>query len=281
MSWLFSRALAEEFSAGNCSDGEPYAQLNVMPTQHKFWRNDRMIEFSTLSKFGLTLRLLTDQHGVELLTWFLEGFRAKTSALLERERVFPEREADYGLNSGVSFAKFNRDLRIWKTAQHSLFEDLELSLATWPRWGSMRNGECFHAQMSAGFIYEKGSGFSVPTPRSCSAMAARITESTAAPHRPAQIPEFRNSVGETFPADAGRERGKRSKQKEIYRFTRFPWGEDVRGIEDLRKRSDLPEPLIRRIGDDVAFGVDRLKAIGNGQVSRVAAAAFRLLAGKS
>jgi DNA (cytosine-5)-methyltransferase 1 len=75
-----------------------------------------------------------------------------------------------------------------------------------------------------------------------------------------------------------RERGQGIKQESILRFTRFPWGEDVRGIEDLRVRSDLPEPLVRRINNDVAFGVDRLKAIGNGQVPRVAATAWRLLA---
>ena len=41
----------------NCSDGEQFAQLNVMPTQAKFWRKDKMMEFSNLSRFGLTLQL--------------------------------------------------------------------------------------------------------------------------------------------------------------------------------------------------------------------------------
>lgn len=36
-------------------------------------------------------------------------------------------------------------------------------------------------------------------------------------------------------------------------------------------------PKLRRVADDVAFGVDRIKALGNGQVPRVAAAAFSLL----
>src|SRR5687768_17477186 len=54
MSWLFSQALVEEYSAASCSDGEQSAQLNVMPTQHKFWRNDKTMEFSRLSQFGLT-----------------------------------------------------------------------------------------------------------------------------------------------------------------------------------------------------------------------------------
>lgn len=73
------------------------------------------------------------------------------------------------------------------------------------------------------------------------------------------------------------QRGEGIKQKEIFKFTRLPWGEDVGSLEDLRKRSDLPEPIIRRIGHDVAFGVDRLKAIGNGQVSRLAATAWKIL----
>lgn len=39
------------------------------------------------------------------------------------------------------------------------------------------------------------------------------------------------------------------------------------------------EPGICRVDDGVAFRLDRLKAIGNGQVSRVAATAWRLLGG--
>lgn len=74
-----------------------------------------------------------------------------------------------------------------------------------------------------------------------------------------------------------RERGQRFQQKQVFRFSRFPWGENVRGIEDLRNRSDLPEPLVRRIGHDVAFGMDRLKAIGNGQVPRLVPLSFRIL----
>ncbi len=54
MSWLFSQALAEEYSADTSLAGEQFAQLNVMPTPHKFSRNDKTMEFSSLSRFGLT-----------------------------------------------------------------------------------------------------------------------------------------------------------------------------------------------------------------------------------
>lgn len=41
MSWLFSQALAEEYSVDISLAGEQFAQLNVMPTPHKFSRNDK------------------------------------------------------------------------------------------------------------------------------------------------------------------------------------------------------------------------------------------------
>jgi hypothetical protein len=84
MSWLFSQALVVEYSAANCLDGEPCAQLNVMPTPHKFWRNDKTMDFSKLSQFGLTLQLLTESRGEALLMWFLAGFHAKTLAPQEK-----------------------------------------------------------------------------------------------------------------------------------------------------------------------------------------------------
>lgn len=78
MSWLFSRALVEEYSPATCSAGAQSAQLNVMPTPHKFWRNDRTMEFCRLSQFGLTCAVLTVDAGEGLLMSFLEAFRAKT-----------------------------------------------------------------------------------------------------------------------------------------------------------------------------------------------------------
>lgn len=55
------------------------------------------------------------------------------------------------------------------------------------------------------------------------------------------------------------------------------WGENLRSLEDIARRSDIPEPLIRRMDDGYAARVDRLKAIGNAQVASVAATAWHLL----
>lgn len=44
-----------------------------------------------------------------------------------------------------------------------------------------------------------------------------------------------------------------------------------------KKYKDMPKPLLAGVEDDVAYKLDRIKFIGNGQVPRVAATAFRLL----
>jgi DNA (cytosine-5)-methyltransferase 1 len=57
----------------------------------------------------------------------------------------------------------------------------------------------------------------------------------------------------------------------------FSWCENVRGPEDLRNRPDIPKPLFRRNSDGLAHAVDRISAIGNGQVPIVAATAWNIL----
>jgi len=86
MSWLYSRALVEEYLAGNCSDGEQCALLSGNPTPQAFLPPDRMTAFCRPSRFGMTFAPLTDDRGEELLMWFLAGFHARTSASQEKEQ---------------------------------------------------------------------------------------------------------------------------------------------------------------------------------------------------
>jgi len=86
MSWLYSQALVEAFWEESSLDGEPFAQLNVTPTPHKFWHNGKTMDVSNLSRFGLTCRVLTEQHGAELLTWFRGASRAKTFPVPGKEQ---------------------------------------------------------------------------------------------------------------------------------------------------------------------------------------------------
>ncbi len=149
MSWLFSQALVGECSAGTFSDGEPSAQWNVMPTPQGFWRNDKMMDASRLSQFGPTLRLLTESHGEAVLMSFLAAFPARTYPQPDEAKVSAGQDPDFGLSSLESLAKFDPDTCSWRTPQFSLLGDWDLYSETWPRWGLMRDGECWVQPMLA------------------------------------------------------------------------------------------------------------------------------------
>lgn len=163
MSWLFSRALVAEFSVATSWGGEQSALLSVMPTQHKFWRSDRMMEPCQLSRFGLTCAVLTERHGEALLTWYRADSRVRTYPLLGPAMVWRVSAPDSGRKCGGSLAKYDHHSSSWKTAQLSLLEGSAVFSATWPNWGSMRNGECWEQATWAPHIAASASGL-WPTP---------------------------------------------------------------------------------------------------------------------
>jgi hypothetical protein len=147
MSWLFSQVLVEEYLGENSLDGEQSVPLSGKPIQQAYCAPDKMMAFSRLSRFGMTYKPLTANLGEELLTLYLEDFHAKTFQQQEKAQELMENEAECGQKWLASFVKYDPDTSSWKTHQCSLLGDLELFLETWPRWGSMRNGECWEQQM--------------------------------------------------------------------------------------------------------------------------------------
>ena len=143
MSWLFSQALVAEYSEATCSAGVPSAQLNVMPTPHPFWRNDKMMDASSLSRFGLTCAVLTDDIGVALLTWFLADSRVRTYPLPGLEPELTVSGQDCGEKWRESSVRFDPVSSSWKTAHCLWEEDLPWSSVTLTKWGSMQNGHVF------------------------------------------------------------------------------------------------------------------------------------------
>lgn len=164
MSWLFSQAAAAAFLAGTCSDGEPCAQWSVMPTAHPFWRRDKTMDFSQPFPSGRTFAVLTAGRGQELLTSYLAGFPARTSALRERAPASTASEAACGSTWPASWVKFDPATSSWRTAQCSLLGDSEPFSGTWPRWGSMRAGVCSELPRLALPMTASASGSRLPTP---------------------------------------------------------------------------------------------------------------------
>lgn len=148
MSWLFSQALVEEYSAATCLDGTQYAQLNVMPTPHKFSRNDKMMEFSDLSRFGLTCAVLTESHGEELLMSFLEDFRARTSAQQVEGLELAVKNQVYGSKWQESLMKSDHLSCSWKILPGLERKDLTTSSVTLPKWGMTANGSVYQHHLS-------------------------------------------------------------------------------------------------------------------------------------
>jgi hypothetical protein len=123
------------------------------------------------SRFGMTFARLTESRGEELLTLCLAAFPARTLAQPEGAQESPESAADSGWKWPESWVKYNRVSCLWKTRQHSLLGDWVEFSETWPRWGSMRNGECWGLPMWERRTSETESGY-WPTPTAHNAKEA-------------------------------------------------------------------------------------------------------------
>ena len=177
MAWHISTALMTAYAnspsspgqeaaslAVSSSDGEPSAPSNGNHIPPLYLPEGRMKAFSRLSRFGMTFRPLTDDLGADLLTWYLGVFHVKTSAPPEKEQASQGNEAGCGRTWHGSLAKYDPDTRSWRTAQYSLHGGLELFSETWPRWGTMRSGECSEQTTPVLRIKGSASGSLLPTP---------------------------------------------------------------------------------------------------------------------
>nr|WP_260858718.1 hypothetical protein [Paraburkholderia sp. BCC1885] len=163
MSFIYSRALVEAFLPASFEETDVSAPSSVSHTLKPCLWHDKTTGRFPLSRFGMTCAPLTDDRGAALLTSLLADFRVKTSALQELATASTASEAGYGLKWRGSFAKYDPSESKWKTAQCSLLGDSDEFLETWPRWGSMLNGECYLRPIVAPTISASASGF-WPTP---------------------------------------------------------------------------------------------------------------------
>jgi hypothetical protein len=280
MSWLFSQVLVEEYLGGNSLDGEQSVQSSGNPTQQAYCAPDKMMDFSRLSRFGMTYKPLTADLGAELLTLYLEDFHAQTLAQQEKAQESMEKTQDSGEKWRGSFVKYSPDLHLWKTHQCSLLGDLDEFLETWPQWGLMRDGECWEQQTLAQTISATAFGLllnpmenQLPPPPHTLAYADSTyeqrnerTERTQAQHT---NPDGTSELAHT------------ENSGDVWRNWVLGFAQEEhnhrRGQSNGRREWWQAEPNVGRVADGVACRVDRLKAIGNGQVPLCAATAFRLL----
>ena len=149
-------------------DGEPFVPSNGNLTQQAYCASDKMKDFSRLSQFGMTYKLLTENRGEELLKLYLEAFHVRIYPQQEKAQELKESEVECGNTWHESFAKYDHVTSSWKTPQCSLLEDLDEFSETWPKLGTMQNGVCSVLEMSEHHTNEIAFGLkrNWPTPTS-------------------------------------------------------------------------------------------------------------------
>jgi DNA (cytosine-5)-methyltransferase 1 len=79
-----------------------------------------------------------------------------------------------------------------------------------------------------------------------------------------------NDIVSSWPSpDAWKERTEGRGEKQVSGFAAFSWRQNVRGVEDYFRLSDIPKPLVFRNGDGLPFAVDRVGACGNAVVPQI------------
>jgi hypothetical protein len=111
----------------------------------------------------MTFKPLTADRGEELLTLFLEDFRAKTSQQPDKAQGLTEPDQGCGHIWQELLARYDPATSLWKTPQFSLLGDYTEFLETWPRWGSMHDGVSYQQQTLVRPTSETESGL-WPTP---------------------------------------------------------------------------------------------------------------------
>ena len=171
MSWHISKAMMEvygtslssleqeaAYSEASSSDGVPFVPSKSSRTPVLFCAKDKTMDYSRLSRFGMTCEPLTALLGAGLLTWYREDFLVKISPAPEREKESKESGADSGVKWHELSARYDRDTHGWKTHQCLWEEDLQWSSGTLPTWGMMRSGVLCQRRPPVRLTSEKGSG---------------------------------------------------------------------------------------------------------------------------
>ena len=278
MSWLFSQVLVEEFLGDISLDGEQSVQSSGNPTQQAYCAPDKMMDFSRLSRFGMTYKPLMETRGEELLMSYRAAFHALTLVQREKAQESMEKTQDSGEKWRGSFVKYDPNSSLWRTHQCSLLGDLEQFLETWPQWGLMRDGECWEQQTLAQTISVTAFGLllnpmenqspppQVDNPNGTYEQRNKRTKRTQAQHA---ILDSTSELAHT------------ENSGDVWRNWVMGFAQEEHnhrgGQSNGRRKWWETEPDVGRVADGVAYRVDGLKAIGNGQVPLCAATAFRLL----
>jgi len=164
MSWHYLQGQEAASWEESCLDGAPSALLNLIPTAVRYSSQgsgtDTLIPLSS----GMTSAPSTASLGGVVLMSSAEDSPARTSVRQGKGMASKAPSLDSGWRWQESSVKYDPATSSWRTRQCSLFGDLELFSGTWPRWGTMRDGECWELVMPVRLTSETAFGSWLPTP---------------------------------------------------------------------------------------------------------------------
>ncbi len=164
MSYTYLLEQEEESSAEFFSDIPASVLSRLNPTAEKSCSNGSEMESCQSSQYGMTCEHSTANRGEEKLMSCVVDSHARTFLPPAAGQESLENEADYGVSLLASLAKYDPDSHSLKTLQTLLFEDCTESLLILPKWGWMRDGECFLLVPQVPHICDEGCSL-WPTPR--------------------------------------------------------------------------------------------------------------------
>lgn len=310
MSYIYLREREEESSVECFSDIPVYVLSRLNLIAEKSCCNGSATESFQNFQSGTMCEHLTAGRGGGKSTSSAAASRARTYLAQGKERESKEREAGCGLNLQESLARYDPATHLWRTRQCSLFEGLGECLETFPKSGTMQGGVLWELTMLEPPHIRKRMWILAHARHWCGkrnfrnkgeGLCEQDAETFGAPDSDSIVrpSEVSNIVAdpELF-GNGRREQFEKSQQKEGNTSEVLSDAEVPRQPSGLNRQAQVQfgrscawwdrdpadqdgafESQLGRVADGVANRVDRLKAIGNGQVPLVAATVFRLLKG--
>ncbi len=167
MSYTYLQEAGEESLAECFSDIPAYVLSRLNLTRAKSSCSGSETESCHDSQSGTTSKLLTGDLGAGLLMSSAEDSHAKISVQQAEVQGLTANDLDCGPKCEGSFARYHLATSSWKTRQCLLVGGLAEYSEIWPRWGMMRDGECFRLETLEHDTSVKGFGFSLPTMGKC------------------------------------------------------------------------------------------------------------------
>jgi hypothetical protein len=159
MSYTFLLDAGEESSAESFSAIPAFVLSRSNPIAEKYSSNGSETASCPDSQFGMMCGPSMENRGEEGSMSSAGDSHAKILPPgAQRKQDLKENEAGFGQKCSVWFAKWDRVSSSWRTPQIWLFEDLEEFCQIWPRWGMMRDMECFPLRTLEHDTSVKGSG---------------------------------------------------------------------------------------------------------------------------